>query len=77
MRRRCATSAGSTSPERVPITRPSSGVSPIDVSMLRPAFTAVALAPLPRCSTMQSIASRPSSRAASRETYACDVPWKP
>ena len=35
-RDRWKTIAGSMSPERVPITRPSSGVSPIDVSTLRP-----------------------------------------
>ena len=70
VRRTWATSAGSTSPDRVPITNPSNGVSPIEVSTLRPAFTAVALAPLPRCSTMQSIASggRARIRAASRAT---------
>ena len=79
VRRTCSTSAGSTSPERVPITSPSSGVRPIEVSMLRPPATALADAPLPRCSTITSTSatSRPSTRAASRETYACEVPWKP
>ena len=43
VRRRCRTSAGSTSPERVPITSPSSGVSPIEVSIAAPACTALAL----------------------------------
>ena len=43
---------GSTSPERVPITRPSIGVSPIDVSIGRPPTIADADAPLPRCSTI-------------------------
>ena len=40
--------AGSMSPERVPITRPSSGVKPIEVSTERPFSTAVMEAPLPR-----------------------------
>ena len=40
VRRRWSTTAGSTSPERVPITRPSSGVRPIEVSTLRPLATA-------------------------------------
>ena len=43
---------GSTSPDRVPITRPSIGVSPIDVSCGRPPTIADADAPLPRCSTI-------------------------
>lgn len=61
------------------MTRPSSGVSPMEVSTLRPPSMAVALAPLPRCSTMRFVSSgaRPSSSAARRDTYAHDVPWKP
>ena len=47
-------SPGSMSPERVPITRPSSGVSPMDVSMLRPPEIAAALAPFPRWRTTRS-----------------------
>ena len=42
------------SPERVPITSPSSGVSPIVVSTDRPPSTAVALQPLPRCATTRA-----------------------
>ena len=41
-----------TSPERVPITRPSIGVMPIEVSTARPAAIADAEAPLPRCNTI-------------------------
>ena len=40
------------SPERVPITSPSSGVNPIDVSTDSPPSIAHADAPLPRCSVM-------------------------
>ncbi|COZ43969.1 Uncharacterised protein [Mycobacterium tuberculosis] len=43
---------GSRSPLRVPITKPSSGVRPIDVSTGRPRAIAEAEAPLPRCSTI-------------------------
>ena len=62
--------AGSRSPERVPITRPSSGVSPIDVSTDSPPRTAVADAPLPRCSTITLVSetSRPSAAACGRDT---------
>ena len=47
--------------------------------MLRPPSTAQALAPLPRCSTivLVSCSGRSSSSAVRRDTYACDVPWKP
>ncbi len=40
------------SPQRVPITRSSSGVSPIEVSTATPPRTADAEAPLPRCNTI-------------------------
>jgi len=43
-----STIAGSMSPDRVPITRPSSGVKPIDVSIELPPTIAQADAPLPR-----------------------------
>ena len=39
------------SPLRVPITRPSSGVKPMDVSMLSPPWMAVSETPLPKCAT--------------------------
>jgi hypothetical protein len=62
------------------MTSPSSGVSPIEVSTLRPPATAVALAPLPRCSTITLVSSDPAAEQAdggARDTYACEVPWKP
>ena len=73
------TSAGSMSPDRVPMTRPSSGVRPIEVSTLRPPRTAQADAPLPRCSVTRSTESTglPRTSAAFAVTYWCDVPWKP
>ena len=40
--------AGSISPLRVPITKPSSGVKPIEVSTHLPFLTAVIDAPLPK-----------------------------
>ncbi|MEJ7707621.1 MAG: hypothetical protein WKF82_10345 [Nocardioidaceae bacterium] len=46
------TAVASMSPLRVPITSPSSGVIPIEVSILRPLLTAVIEAPLPRWQTM-------------------------
>ncbi len=51
----------------------------MEVSTHRPRATAEAEAPLPRWSTMTfvSLGSRPSSSAALRETYACEVPWNP
>ena len=63
----------------MPITSPSSGVSPIDVSTAAPPRTAEADAPLPRCSTicLSSAGSRPSTPGTSRETYWCEVPWNP
>ena len=48
-RDRCPTMLGSMSPDLVPITSPSSGVSPIDVSIERPFSIAAAEQPLPRC----------------------------
>ena len=52
LRERCAYTEGSMSPVRVPITRPSSGVSPMEVSTGSPPRTAEAEAPLPRWSTI-------------------------
>ena len=67
------------SPDRVPMTRPSSGVRPMEVSTLRPPRTAQAEAPLPRCSVTRSTESTglPSTSAAFAVTYLCEVPWKP
>ena len=44
-------------PHRVPITSPSSGVSPIVVSTLRPSRKAHRLAPLPRCAIIVRFAT--------------------
>ena len=76
VRDRYVMTPGSTSPERVPITRPSMGVSPIDVSTGRPPTIADADAPLPRCSTIWlSVSSgTPRKAAACSLTYWCDVP---
>ena len=49
---------GSTSPERVPITSPSSGVKPIEVSTDSPRLIAQAEQPLPRCSVITFVSSR-------------------
>jgi hypothetical protein len=70
---------GSRSPERVPITRPSSGVKPMDVSTDCPLRMAVTEAPFPRCAITPSNSStgRSSSAAAWCATYSCEVPWKP
>ena len=70
---------GSMSPDRVPITRPSIGVRPIDVSTGLPPAIADAEAPLPRCSTIWLSESSGLSRnaAACSLTYWCEVPWNP
>ena len=49
--------AGSISPQRVPITRPSRGVKPIDVSTETPFFTAFALDPFPMWKQMRFVAN--------------------
>ena len=59
---RNVTRAGSISPDRVPIKRPSRGVKPMDVSTLLPFETAAALHPLPRCTVMMFISERGLSR---------------
>ncbi|SHX39986.1 Uncharacterised protein [Mycobacteroides abscessus subsp. abscessus] len=66
----------SISPVRVPITNPSSGVRPIEVSTARPRRIADADAPLPRCSTiwLMSAYPRPRKAAACCDTYWCEVP---
>ena len=67
------------SPERVPITSPSSGVNPMEVSIERPPSTAVTEAPLPRWNTicLSSASGRPRKTAEASLTNLCDVPWKP
>ena len=47
------------SPERVPITRPSSGVRPIEVLTDSPFLIAHAEQPLPRCNVMTLVSSWP------------------
>ena len=70
---------GSIDPERVPIIRPSIGVSPIDVATDRPSSTAVTEQPLPRWATTRasSLAGRPSNSAARRVDHSTDSPWNP
>ncbi len=70
---------GSTSPQRVPITSPGSGVRPIEVSMTLPFFTAVSEAPLPMWHTMifLSLISQPKNSQALADTYLTEVPWNP
>ena len=60
---------GSTAPLRVAITRPSSGVKPIDVSTQTPSRTADAEQPAPRWQTItrNPCGSRPSILAARSE----------
>ena len=74
-----STTAGSRSPERVPISTPSSGVRPMLVSTHLPLTTALRDEPLPRWHTMilLSLPFRPSSSIARADTKRCEVPWKP
>ena len=73
--------AGSRSPLRVPMTSPSSGVKPMEVSMERPPRIAATEQPLPRLQVMSfspgSAGSRPIGPASRWETKRCEVPWKP
>ena len=76
VRDRYVMTPGSMSPERVPITRPSIGVRPIDVSTGSPPTIADAEAPLPRCSTIwfSDSSGAPRNAAACSLTYWCEVP---
>ena len=72
-RRRCrrgagprAAGPGSTEPERVAITRPSSGVKPIVVSTERPPATAASEAPAPRWAVTRRSSRERALRAARR-----------
>jgi len=73
--------AGSMSPQRVPMTSPSRGVKPIEVSTDRPPRTAATEQPLPRWQVITrrpgSSWDRPRISATRRETKRWDVPWKP
>ena len=70
---------GSTLPQRVPITRPSTGEKPIDVSNDLPLRMAVTEAPLPMWQVMifECSKSSPASLAPTLATYLWLVPWKP
>jgi len=59
---RNSSTEGSTSPDRVPMRSPSSGVKPIDVSTERPPRIAQAEQPLPRWSVITFTASRSMPR---------------
>ncbi len=74
-----STTAGSILPLLVPITAPSNGVKPIDVSMDLPPLTAVTLTPFPICRLINlvSLISLFKSFAARLDTYKWLVPWKP
>ena len=72
--------AGSMSPLRVPITSPSAGVMPMDVSTHLPSRTAATLHPLPKWQVTTRLLARPRSsknRRALPDTNLCEVPWNP
>ena len=72
--------AASISPERVPMTMPSRGVMPIEVSTHLPSLTAESEEPLPRWQMMSLRplpSAEPSICAARLETKRWEVPWKP
>ncbi len=58
-----STAPGSTDPDRVAMTRPSSGVKPIVVSTDRPSRTAASDAPAPRWQVTMRWGGAPSSTA--------------
>ncbi len=74
-----STAAGSMLPQRVPMTSPASGVSPIVVSTTSPLRIAASELPLPRWHvtrfTLES--GFPRNFAAACVMNLCDVPWKP
>ncbi|MNE22021.1 hypothetical protein D3C80_1152090 [compost metagenome] len=73
------TTAGSMSPERVPIASPSSGVRPMEVSTDSPFLMAQTEAPLPRWQLMMlsSDSGLPSALAVSSAMKRWEVPWAP
>ncbi len=71
------TTAGSRSPERVPMGTPARGVRPMEVSWHLPSFTADREEPLPRWQLMSFMSLRPMSSMARLVTYLWEVPWKP
>jgi hypothetical protein len=69
--------AGSISPQRVPIITPANGVNPIEVSITLPFLTADIEAPLPRWQTIILESFLPNNSLALLLTNLCDVPWNP
>ena len=74
-----STTAGSRSPERVPIKTPSRGVRPMDVSKHLPSTQALREEPLPRwqMTILLGLSLRPSTSSARADTKRWLVPWKP
>lgn len=72
----CGSNPGSTEPERVAITAPSSGVNPIEVSALAPAWIAVTETPEPMWQQSIRMSSVASSSARQRAADWHDRPWK-
>ena len=70
---------GSTLPERVAITRPSSGVKPIVVSIDLPSLIAHSEEPAPRwqLTIRKPDGASPSSSGARLATQEWESPWKP
>ncbi len=71
-----STAPGSTEPDRVAMTRPSSGVNPMVVSIERPSRTAHSDAPAPRWQTTIRPGRAPSATARPA-AYSWDRPWNP
>lgn len=69
----------SRSPALVPMTSPSTGVSPMDVSIDCPNLTAAHDPPLPICAVTIFCFLGSSLRKSQTRwlTYRCDVPWNP
>ena len=74
-----SSTAGSTSPERVPISTPSSGVRPMEVSTTLPPTIALREEPLPKWQMMnlQSSGFLPRNFGVSPAMKRWLVPWKP
>ena len=70
---------GSTEPERVAITRPSSGVKPIVVSTETPSSDGGEGGAGAQMAgdDAEALDSRPASSAARRDAYSCERPWNP
>ena len=70
-----SSSPGSTDPQRVAMTRPSSGVNPMVVSTLRPSRTAASEAPAQMAG--HDAAGGRNQLPGAAAAQACDSPWKP